>query len=81
MVVKRSIRFAQRQADATETKLINRKFKDKERARRDARMTALLKTAKDPFPPAVLSWLSAKLNKKGSKITAADIKSLLAAAK
>ena len=77
---KRSIRFAQRQGDAAETKLINRKFKNKERARRDARMMVRLKEVNPPYPPDVLSWLSLKLIKKGANITPNDVKGLLATA-
>jgi hypothetical protein len=63
--------------DAAETKACNRVFKDRERARRDARMVATVKGGKLPFSSTVMSWLSRKLDKRSTRITPEDVKSLL----
>jgi len=73
----RSQRFTQRRSDAIETKLTNRGIKEKERARRDARMLERIASGSLPFPPAVMSWLSGKLGKPSTKITQAEVKSLI----
>lgn len=64
------------QIDATFAKTRNRKSKAKERARRDGRMTALVRGGSLPFPPHIMSWLSRKLGKPSSKIVQADLASL-----
>lgn len=66
-------------AEARQTKADNRVFKDAERARRDARMLAKIKGKGLPFHPAVMSWLSRKLDKPAAKITANDLKAIPAA--
>lgn len=73
----RSDRFRIRAMDAAETKRVNRRFKVKERDRRDARMLETIKTAGPPYTPDVMSWLSRKLDKKSNRITEADVKTLL----
>ena len=62
--------------DAIATKAVNRVFKSRERDRRDQRMMATVKAAKPPYAPAVMSWLSRKLDKPAGKITSEDIKTL-----
>jgi hypothetical protein len=62
--------------DAIETKAKNVVHKDKERGRRDTRMLATIKGAGLPFAPAVMSWLSRKLDKPATRITPEDIKAL-----
>ncbi len=74
----RSDRFKIRATDAAEAKRVNREFKNKERDRRDVRMAAMVKAGSLPYTPDVMSWLSQKLDKRSSKITDADIKTLLA---
>lgn len=64
--------------EAAQTKLDNRIYKAKERVRRDARMMGELKARSLPYAPAVMSWLSRKLDKASSKITTDDVKSILA---
>ncbi len=64
--------------DAAQTKIENKVCKDKERARRDERMVEMLKADDLPYTPAVMSWLSRKLDKKAGKITSEDVKILLA---
>ena len=64
--------------DHAETKIKNKVWKDKERARRDTRMVETLKSEEPPYSPAVLSWLSRKLDKGAGKITSEDVKILLA---
>ena len=65
------------QMDAVQTKARNRIFKDRERARRDSRMVDAVRAGKLPYAPTVMSWLSRKLEKPSTKITSADVKSLL----
>jgi hypothetical protein len=63
-----------------ESRRVNSKYKDKERVRRDDRMLGLLKLGKMPYTPAVLSWLSARLDKPSGRITQADVDHVLKAA-
>lgn len=65
-----------RQYDQAQSRLRNGKVKAKERIRRDQRMLELAKKDQPPYAPSVRSWLSVKLNKPGSRITAADVKKL-----
>jgi hypothetical protein len=51
--------------------------KVKETTRRDASMTERVKSGKLPFIPAVMSWLSRKLDKPSTKITQADVDQLV----
>jgi hypothetical protein len=55
----------------------NGKRKTEERVRRDERMMGLVKAGRLPFTPAVLSWLSVKLDKPGRLITQADVDEFL----
>ena len=64
--------------DALHTKARNRIFKDRERARRDARMVDAVRAGELPYAPTVMSWLSRKLDKPSTRITPADVKTLLA---
>jgi len=73
----RRIRREQRRADMAESRHCNGIRKSSERARRDARMTEIVKAGKLPFTPPVMSWLSAKLDKPSRLITQADIAKLL----
>ncbi len=63
-------------SDAEATKLANKIPKGKERARRDVRMIEKVKAGDPPYTPAVMSWLSCKLDKKAARITPEDIKAL-----
>jgi hypothetical protein len=65
-----------RQYDQKQSRLNNGFLKAKERARRDARMLAIVTSGKLPFTPPVMSWLSVKTNKPSRLITAADIAAL-----
>lgn len=67
-----------RRSDAVETKAQNEIVKTKERTRRDARMLQMVKMGTPPYTPAVMSWLSRKLDRKASRITPEDIKTLVA---
>jgi hypothetical protein len=51
--------------------------KVKERARRDLRMTELVKAGQLPYTPSVMSWLSSKLDKPSRLITPEDVSGLL----
>ena len=78
MGIHRSALRRQRRSDAAATRLRNRVVKDAERARRDARMTQKVREGALPYTPGVMSWLSRTLDKKASRITLQDIKSLIA---
>jgi hypothetical protein len=73
----RRIRRMQRQADMKLSRRVNGVVKKKEVARRDIRMLGILKAQKLPYIPSVMSWLSVQLDKKSSRITQADVDSLL----
>jgi hypothetical protein len=66
-------RLDRRLADQQRSRKENGVLKRSERERRDARLKDLVKKGKLPFTPTVLSWLSAKLNKRGRLITQADV--------
>ena len=73
----RRIRREQRRVDMAESRRVNSKYKDKERARRDDRMMGLLKHGTMPYTPTVLSWLSARLDKPASRLTQDDVTQVL----
>jgi hypothetical protein len=73
----RRIRREQRRVDMAESRLRNGIRKTNERDRRDRRMTALVQAGKLPYPPAVMSWLSSKLDKPSRLITQAEVDALL----
>jgi len=74
----RRIRREQRQVDMAESRHRNGQRKAKERVRRETRMKEIIRKGQLPFTPAVLSWLSAQLDKPGRLITADDVKRVLA---
>jgi len=74
----RRVRRMQRQFDMKTSRRKNGVLKKAEHIRRNARMHALLKTGKLPYIPSIMSWLSAQLGKPSSRITQADVDSLLA---
>ena len=63
--------------DALHTKSRNRIFKDRERARRNERMVEAVRAGELPYSPAVMSWLSRQIDKPSTKITSADVRTLL----
>ena len=73
----RKRRKEMRQRDMRESRIVNGHKKRGERTRRDATMQELVKKGTFPYTPAVLSWLSAKLNKPGRLITPAEVKQLV----
>lgn len=73
----RAERFKIRSSDARKTKAANRLVKDRERIRRAARMVAKIKASGPPYSPAVMSWLSRRLEKPATRITPADIQRVL----
>lgn len=77
MGIHRSHLRRQRREDAAETAVVNGLRKDAERGRRDARMLGTLRGGSLPYAPSVMSWLSRKLDKRSSRITPEDVKSLL----
>jgi hypothetical protein len=73
----RRIRREQRQVDMRESRQRNGVRKVKERARRETRMTDLIKNGKFPYTPAVMSWISARLDKPATRITQDDVNQLV----
>lgn len=73
----RRIRREQRRADMAESRYRNGIKKTKERARRDARMIETVKKGKPPYAPAVMSWLSARLNKPARLIVPEDVRKVV----
>ena len=63
--------------DAAATYIRNRVRKQHERSSRDTRMLEKIKGGDLPYSPVVMSWLSRQLDKPSTKITPADIKTLL----
>ena len=68
---------ARRRTDAAETRARSRIIKAKERIRRDTRMAEKLRAGSLPYTPAVMSWLSRKLDKPANKITPENVKDLV----
>jgi hypothetical protein len=74
----RKRRKEMRQHDMRTSRIENGLRKRKERVRRDATMTDLVKKGQLPYTPSILSWLSAKLEKPGRLITPDDVKKIVA---
>lgn len=74
---RRSDQRNRRKTEAAATKVVNRTAKDKERARREARMTQTIRNGDLPYAPHVMSWLSRKLDKRATRITPEDVQLLL----
>jgi hypothetical protein len=73
----RRIRREQRAFDMALSRRTNGMRKTSERARRKTRMLEILKKGKFPYTPAVMSWLSATLDKPSRQIVQADVDRLL----
>jgi hypothetical protein len=73
----RRIRREQRQFDMALSRRVNGLKKMAERQRRTARMQEIIRKSKFPYTPAVMSWISAQLDKPSSKIQPADVEGLL----
>ena len=76
MGIHRSATARRRRQEQQDTRLYNARYKTKERDRRDAKMAARVKSGSLPYAPEVMSWLSAKLDKQASRITAEDVAKL-----
>jgi hypothetical protein len=72
----RRIRRELRRIDMADSRHTNGIRKKKERARRDLRMTEVIKTAKLPYAPVVMSWLSGQLDKPSRLITQDEVDKL-----
>jgi hypothetical protein len=77
----RRIRREQRRFDMNKSRRENGMVKTAERARRQKRMLEIVKKGKLPYLPAVMSWLSAELDKPSKQIVQADVDKLVAASK
>lgn len=73
----RGDRRRQRQFDMKTSRRKNGALKKKERVRRGTRILAIVKGGKLPYIPSVMSWLSTQLDKPASRITQADVDTLL----
>jgi hypothetical protein len=71
------VRRNRRRIDQPKTQATNHALKTAERARREVRMMEKLRAGSLPYTPAVMSWLSVKLDKKASHINEADIKTVI----
>jgi len=74
----RKRRKEMRQRDMRESRIVNGHKKRSERTRRDATMKELIQKGTFPYTPAILSWISAKLNKPGRLVTPDEAKKLVA---
>ena len=74
---RRRDRLNKRLANAIKTRRENSLRKASEHSRRDELMLDIIKQGELPYTAGVMSWLSAKLGKKASKIVSADVKTLL----
>jgi hypothetical protein len=73
----RRIRREQRRFDMAESRRRNGVRKTKERARRDERMTEIVKAGKLPYTPPVMSWLSVQLDKPSRLISQEEVNALV----
>lgn len=71
-------RLDKRLARAKATRQVNSVAKAKENGRRDTLNLTLLKQGQFPYTPNLMNWAGLKLGKKSSRLTEADIKTLLA---
>jgi hypothetical protein len=69
-------RLDKRQEQAIAGREKNSIKKTKERSRRDKQMLAIIKKGTFPYTPGVMDWIGRKLNKKPSRLVAADLKKL-----
>jgi hypothetical protein len=76
----RRIRREQRAQDQARSRIVNGHKKTAERARRDQRMLELVKKAKMPYTPSILSWLSVQLDKPSTRISQEDVNQLVSQA-
>lgn len=67
---------ARRSRLAKEIRAVNAHRKNKERARRRARMLRKIEEGSLPYTPEIMSWLSRELEKPASKITQEDIEKI-----
>ncbi len=74
---RRRDRLDKRLANQISTRRVNSLKKEGERNRRDEQMVGILKAGQLPYTPGVMSYLSTRLDKKASQITADDVQSLL----
>lgn len=77
--LRRKVRLDSRRDNQKITRNKNSFHKRKERTRRAERIIAKIKASNDgDYSPEVQSWLSQELGKPASKITADDVKQLIA---
>ena len=76
MAFRRGLRLGRRSANAKVRRRVNAISKQRERARRDARMMETVKSGGPPYTPDVMSWLSRRLDVPSSRITADHIAKL-----
>lgn len=77
--LRRKVRLDSRRDRQIETRRENGALKQKERARRDARMRAAIASVDEArgYSPAMQSWISDQLDKRFVQVTPADIAALV----
>lgn len=73
----RRIRREQRQYDQALSRRVNGALKADERQRRTKRMLELIGKGQYPYTPAIMSWVSAELDKPARLITKDEVKALV----
>ena len=76
--ISRGVRMKRNKANERLSRIENGHFKRKERNRKDERMLEAVKAGTLPYVPAIMSWISTKLNKRSSLLKAEDIQKLVA---
>lgn len=73
----RRIRREQRQFDQALSRRENGALKAGERQRRTTRMLELIRKGQYPYTPAVMSWVSAQLDKPARLVTPDEVQALV----
>lgn len=72
-----SMRMDRARANGRVSRIENGHLKRKERASRDKKMAELIGKGKFPYTPAIMSWVSVKLDKPSTQVTDAEVKALI----
>ena len=59
------------------SRIENGHLKRKERANRDKKMAELIQKGKFPYTPAIMSWVSVKLDKPSTQVSEVDVAALI----
>ncbi len=69
-------RMDRARANGKVTRVVNGHKKRKERASRDKKMIELLQKGTFPYTPGIMSWVSEKLGKPSTQVTADEAKAI-----